>query len=112
MAGYGQPPTYVPTFGSGAGVPGMMGSTVSNILLLIFLTSPITDPSMPRAELGVGHAADIDQYKAKHSTVYVGNITDIFPDNLVRDLLARCGKVLKWNRISGAKSCTVLSTHH
>lgn len=65
---------------------------------------------IPRPEMGIGLAADIDQTKAKHSTVFVGNITDIFPDNLVRDLLSRCGKVLKWSRISGNQlSCMLLA---
>ena len=49
----------------------------------------------------MGLASGIDQTKAKHTTVFVGNITDLFPDNLVRDLLGRCGNILKWNRAPG-----------
>ncbi|XP_015923436.1 RNA-binding protein 25 isoform X4 [Parasteatoda tepidariorum] len=35
-------------------------------------------------------------------TVFVGNITDRAPDNLVRQILQRCGIVLNWKRVQGA----------
>lgn len=35
-------------------------------------------------------------------TVFVGNITDKWPDPMIRQLLATCGQVLHWKRVQGA----------
>ncbi|KAF8778396.1 RNA-binding protein 25 like protein [Argiope bruennichi] len=43
-----------------------------------------------------------DSPKGPPVTVFVGNITDRAPDNLVRQILQRCGIVLNWKRVQGA----------
>ena len=35
-------------------------------------------------------------------TVFVGNITDRAPDNMVRQHLQHCGSVISWKRVQGA----------
>ncbi len=35
-------------------------------------------------------------------TVFVGNITDRAPDNMVRQILQHCGSVVSWKRVQGA----------
>lgn len=35
-------------------------------------------------------------------TVFVGNITDRAPDNMMRQILQHCGAVLSWKRVQGA----------
>lgn len=35
-------------------------------------------------------------------TVFVGNITDRAPDNMIRQILQHCGPVLSWKRVQGA----------
>jgi RNA-binding protein 25 len=35
-------------------------------------------------------------------TVFVGNITEKWPDAMIRQLLATCGHVLNWKRVQGA----------
>lgn len=35
-------------------------------------------------------------------TVFVGNITDRAPDNMIRQILQHCGAVLSWKRVQGA----------
>lgn len=35
-------------------------------------------------------------------TVFVGNITERWPDGMIRQLLATCGQVLNWKRVQGA----------
>lgn len=35
-------------------------------------------------------------------TVFVGNITEKWPDAMIRQLLATCGQVLNWKRVQGA----------
>lgn len=35
-------------------------------------------------------------------TVFVGNITDKWPDAMIRQLLATCGQVINWKRVQGA----------
>lgn len=46
-------------------------------------------------------------------TVFVGNITDRAPDNMIRQILQHCGPVLSWKRVQGASgvlqgTCLVL----
>lgn len=35
-------------------------------------------------------------------TVFVGNITEKWPDAMIRQLLATCGQVINWKRVQGA----------
>lgn len=35
-------------------------------------------------------------------TVFVGNITDRAPDNMMRQALQHCGSVVSWKRVQGA----------
>lgn len=35
-------------------------------------------------------------------TVFVGNITDRAPDNMIRQMLQHCGPVVSWKRVQGA----------
>jgi RNA-binding protein 25 len=35
-------------------------------------------------------------------TVFVGNITDRAPDNMMRQILQHCGSVVSWKRVQGA----------
>lgn len=35
-------------------------------------------------------------------TVFVGNITDRAPDNMIRQHLQHCGAVISWKRVQGA----------
>lgn len=35
-------------------------------------------------------------------TVFVGNITDRAPDNMIRQMLAHCGAIVSWKRVQGA----------
>lgn len=35
-------------------------------------------------------------------TVFVGNITDRAPDNMMRQVLQHCGSVVSWKRVQGA----------
>lgn len=43
-------------------------------------------------------------------TVFVGNITDRAPDNMIRQMLQHCGAVLSWKRVQGASG--VLQGRH
>lgn len=36
------------------------------------------------------------------TTVFVGNISDRAPDQMLRNMLQRCGTVLSWKRVQGA----------
>jgi RNA-binding protein 25 len=46
--------------------------------------------------------ATISLPDAPVTTVFVGNISDKVPDNVIRQLLMSCGTVLNWKRVQGA----------
>lgn len=48
------------------------------------------------------HPQPLPQPTGPPVTVFVGNITEKWPDAMIRQLLATCGQVINWKRIQGA----------
>lgn len=89
-----------------------------------FFGGPIPRPGVPppmmRPPGGQGHGHSISKPPMNHNfdkapdhpqpipqvgppvTVFVGNITEKWPDAMIRQLLATCGQVLNWKRVQGA----------
>lgn len=44
--------------------------------------------------------------------VFVGNITDKAPDQMIRHILAACGTVVSWKRVQGRLNDTNLKTNY
>lgn len=97
----GQPPTGMPPFFGGhmhrPGVPppmmrppGSQGHTT--------ISKPPMSHNFDKAP---DHPQPIPQI-GPPVTVFVGNITEKWPDAMIRQLLATCGQVLNWKRVQGA----------
>jgi len=62
----------------------------------------ISKPPSLMDEKPMDHPVPILTPSGPPVTVFVGNITEKWPDAMIRQLLATCGQVINWKRVQGA----------